>query len=147
MGLSALLRLPRPLRTRFRVATLLLVPPLVGAGVVGAVGAVVSARASSALSAQSDDSAQIESLQGQVQGVALDGMAFIATGQADELSAMRAAERAVESGLERVASLPTLSAGERTGLAGAELAWQGSSTVRNDVETLPPTLSSAIDIG
>ena len=63
MGLSALLRLPRPLRTRFRVATLLLVVPLVGAGVVGAVGAMVSARASSALSSQSDDSAEIEALQ------------------------------------------------------------------------------------
>ena len=147
MGLPALLRLPRPLRTRFRVATLLLVVPLVGAGVVGAVGAVVSARASSALSAQSDDSAEIEALQVQVQDVALDGLGFIATRRDDELTAMNAGEKAVTSDLERVASLPTLNANERVELAGAERAWNGSALGRDEVETLPPTLSSALDTG
>ena len=147
MGLPALLRLPRPLRTRFRVATLLLVVPLVGAGVVGAVGAMVSARASSALSAQSDDSAEIEALQVQVQDVALDGLGFIATGRDDELTAMSAGEKAVTSDLERVASLPMLNASERAELAGAERAWTGSTLGRKEVETLPPTLSTALDTG
>jgi nitrogen fixation/metabolism regulation signal transduction histidine kinase len=138
-------RLPQHLQTRFRVATLMLVVPLVAVGAVGAVGAVVSVRATSVLSAQSDDSAQIQALQVQVQDVALDGMAFMATGQVDQLSAMRTSEGAVESALVRVTSLPTLSAGERPGLAGAEQAWDVSLTARNEVVTLSPAVSTALD--
>ena len=115
MGFPPLLRLPRRLQTRFRVATLMLVVPLVAAGAVGAAGAVISARATSVLSAQSYDRTQIEALQAQDQDVALDGMAFLATGEAAQLTAMRAGEGTVQSGLVRVAALPTLSAAERPG--------------------------------
>jgi diguanylate cyclase (GGDEF)-like protein/PAS domain S-box-containing protein len=147
MGLSALRRLPRPLQARFRAATLLIVLPLVAAGVVGAVGAVISARASSALSAQNDDSAQIEALQVQVQNVALDGLAVITTGQPDELSAMQADAEAVGSALKRVAALPTLTTAERTGLTSAERAWAGSALVQNEIESLSPIWGTALNTG
>jgi diguanylate cyclase (GGDEF)-like protein/PAS domain S-box-containing protein len=145
MGFPPLLRLPQRLQTRFRVATLMLVVPLVAAGAVGAAGAVISARATSVLSAQSNDRTQIEALQAQAQDVALDGMAFLATGEVAQLTAMRAGEGAVQSGLVRVAALPTLSTSERPGLAGAEQAWAGSLIARNQVETLPPTLNNDVD--
>ena len=145
MGFPPLLRLPRRLQTRFRVATLMLVVPLVAAGAVGAAGAVISARATSVLSAQSYDRTQIEALQAQDQDVALDGMAFLATGEAAQLTAMRAGEGTVQSGLVRVAALPTLSAAERPGLAGAQQAWAGSLIARDQVETLSPTLSNDVD--
>jgi len=106
---------------------------------------VISARATSVLSAQSNDRTQIEALQAQAQDVALDGMAFLATGEVAQLTAMRAGEGAVQSGLVRVAALPTLSASERPGLAGAEQAWAGSLIARNQVETLSPTLNNDVD--
>jgi hypothetical protein len=146
MGFPPFWRLPQHLQTRFRVATLMLVIPLVAVGAVGAVGAVVSVRATSVLTAQSDDSAQIQALQVQVQDVALDGMAFMATGQIDQLSAMWASEGAVESALVRLAAWPTLGAGERPpGLAGAEQAWDASLIARNEVETLPTAINTALD--
>ena len=144
MGFPPFWRLPQHLQTRFRVATLMLVIPLVAVGAVGAVGAVVSVHATSVLTAQSDDSAQIQALQVQVQDVALDGMAFMATGQIDQLSAMRTREGAVESALVRLAALPTLGAGERPGLAGAKKAWEASLIARKEVETLPTAINTAL---
>jgi diguanylate cyclase (GGDEF)-like protein/PAS domain S-box-containing protein len=145
MGFPRFWRLPQHLQTRFRVATLLLVVPLVAVGVVGAVGAVVSARATSALSAQRDDADQIQALQVQVQDYELDGMAFMATGRANPFTAMQASEDAVARALVRVASLPALSAGERTGLAGAQRTWAASLPARNEVATLSPAISTTLD--
>jgi diguanylate cyclase (GGDEF)-like protein/PAS domain S-box-containing protein len=147
MGLSALVRLPEPLQARFRVATLLIVLPLVTVVLVAAAGSVISTSAGLALSAQSDDSAQIEALQVRVQDVALDGLAVITTAQVDELTAMQADAAAVASALVRVAALPTLNAAERTGLADAKQAWGSSILVQNEIESLSPIWGSTLDTG
>jgi diguanylate cyclase (GGDEF)-like protein/PAS domain S-box-containing protein len=133
---------PRRLPTRFRVASLLLLSPLIGVAVVSGISLARSAEAGTNLAQAQQEAAKLESLHSHLQDVALAGTAYAGAGGPDELTVMATGEADVEADLAGLVKLPSLDSAQVTAVGSIRTAWLASADARRGIgDSNPTTLS------
>jgi diguanylate cyclase (GGDEF)-like protein/PAS domain S-box-containing protein len=124
------------LQTRFRLAALLILLPLLGLAGVSGAGLVVSTSASGAVARAQQLTAQVHLLDEHVQNFGLAALELLVGHAVEDLNAVNATERQVNSDLASLARTPRMSADQVTALAAVDSAWTAARAHRAAVRAL-----------
>ena len=131
------------LRARFRWAALLMLLPLMGLAGVSGAGLVVSTSASAALDTAQQVSASVSVVDEDVQHFGLVALDVVIGRGVDDLSAMSASEKQVDSDFEALETAPGMTAAQTRALPRPDVAveWRRPVTERRSGRSVPPPLS------
>ena len=118
------------LRARFRWAALLMLLPLIGLAGVSGAGLVVSTSASAALDAAQQVSASVSGVDEDVQHFGLVALDVVIGRGTDDLSAMSASEKQVDSDFEALETAPGMTAAQSQALPGLTSQWNATAVNR-----------------
>ena len=118
------------LRARFRWAALLMLLPLMGLAGVSGAGLVVSTSASAALDAAQQVSASVSGVDEDVQHFGLVALDVVIGRGTDDLSAMSASEKQVDSDFEALETAPGMTAAQSQALPGLTSQWNATAVNR-----------------
>jgi diguanylate cyclase (GGDEF)-like protein/PAS domain S-box-containing protein len=126
----------RRLRARFRWAALLMLLPLMGLAGVSGAGLVVSTKASAALDTAQQVSASVSAVDEDVQHFGLVALDVVIGRGVDDLSAMNASEKQVDSDFEALETAPGLTAAQAQALPGLTSQWNGTAVDRAAIRSV-----------
>jgi diguanylate cyclase (GGDEF)-like protein/PAS domain S-box-containing protein len=131
------------LRARFRWAALLMLLPLMGLAAVSGAGLLVSTSASAALDTAQQVSASVSGVDEDVQHFGLVALDVVIGRGADDLSAMSASERQVDSDFEGLETAPGMTAAQTQALPGLTSDWNATAVNRAAIRSIGT--SSVVD--
>jgi diguanylate cyclase (GGDEF)-like protein/PAS domain S-box-containing protein len=124
------------LRARFRWAALLMLLPLMGLAGVSAAGLLVSTSASAALDTAQQVSASVSGVDEDVQHFGLVALDVVIGRGADDLSAMSASEKQVDSDFEALETAPGMTAAQTQALPGLTSQWNATAVHRAAIRSI-----------
>lgn len=130
--------LPRRLRTRLRVVSLLLLAPLVAVATVSVVALGMSQDTARKLDAAQQEQRVIGTVRGSVEHVISLGETYLASGDPEDSFAMAGAATQVSADLHHLAGMPVQQAVQPGLISATTAAWDDSAAVRAEVAGWAP---------
>ncbi len=136
------------LESRFRLAALWVLVPVLLVGAVAGLSLVASLQASAAAEQLQSERSQFDQLRVHLTDTELEGAAFLATRLAEDRAGMVAASAQTDQALAAISRLSTLPAAYRTLLTQLQQAWAAGRAIRQEVigqdpAQVPPSAETA----